>query len=67
MRLAAQIRSNELEGNDTVDKNVPGAIHDAHAPFTRAGLEPVAAGDDPSQHRVLRLTGDRHSLRVLHR
>ena len=55
VRLAAEVRADQLERDDAVDEDVTGAIDDAHAAFAGARLEPVATGDDASEHRVLRL------------
>jgi hypothetical protein len=36
VRLAAQIRANELEGDDAIDEDVARAIDDAHAAFAES-------------------------------
>jgi hypothetical protein len=54
MRLAAEVRADQLERDDALDENVAGPIDDAHAAFAEACLEAIAAGDDFAEHRIIR-------------
>ena len=43
VRLAPQVRADQLHRDDAVDEHVAGAVDDAHAAFADARLEAVAA------------------------
>jgi hypothetical protein len=50
--FAPQIRADQLDGHDAIDEDVPGSINDAHAAFTDARLQTIAAGDHTPERRV---------------
>jgi hypothetical protein len=54
MRLAAQVRADQLERDDALDEYVAGSVYDAHAAFAEACLEAIAAGDDFAEHGIVR-------------
>jgi len=54
MRLAAQVWTDQFDGDDTVDENVPRAINDTHPAFADTRLEAVATGDDLAQGGIVR-------------
>jgi hypothetical protein len=47
--LTAEVGSNELHRDYSVDEHVASAVDDSHPAFPNACLEAVAAGDDLSQ------------------
>jgi hypothetical protein len=53
MRLAAQVRSDELYGHDAIDEHVSCPIDDTHAAFAHARLESVATCNDLAKGRVM--------------
>jgi hypothetical protein len=52
MRLTAQVRADELQGDDALDEDVPGAINDAHTSFTKPGFKAITSCDDLADHRI---------------
>jgi hypothetical protein len=54
VRFPAQVRPDQLDGDDSIDEHVAGAVHDAHAALTDARLEPIAAGDDLAKRGIVR-------------
>ena len=51
--LASEIGSDQLEGHDAVDEDVPGPVDDAHPALAEERFEPVATGDHSAEIRVL--------------
>ena len=47
--LAPQVGADQLDRHHSVDQHVAGPIHDTHASLADAGLQPISAGDDPTQ------------------
>src|SRR6185436_8718344 len=54
MRLAAQVRPDQLDRDDAVDEHVPGAVDDAHPALADARFEAVTPGDYLVQRWVIR-------------
>jgi hypothetical protein len=54
MRLASEVRPNELQRDDAIDQHVTSAIDDSHPAFTKLGLESVSSRYDFAEKRILR-------------
>ncbi len=52
VRLAAEIRPDQLERDDAIDEDVARPVHDPHPALPEAGFEAVTTGDDLPDHRV---------------
>ena len=53
--LAAQVRPDQLDGDDAVDEHVPRPVDHTHTAFADSRFESVTAGDDAAEHRIRRL------------
>src|SRR5262249_42114772 len=62
VRLAAQVRPNELYSDDAVDQHMARSVDNAHAAFADAGFEAITPCNYAPQHRVCRLRRLSNSL-----
>jgi hypothetical protein len=53
MGFPPQIGADQLDRHHTVDEDMAGSIHDAHATLTNASLQSVTTGDDFAERRII--------------